>query len=271
MMRTPEEMTRNLSRMFYNKLKKFTLPLVNHLGVSQFCYYKITDSGLFVFLSFRPDWEEYCFAEKLYLFDPTIRHPKFCDSGIIDVRAIKDETWWNKVNQVASNKFNINYRLALRNKIANGVEIFAFALNSADPFQHVALMNEIPLLHLFIQRFRDKFSSLQLTLEDNFVDMASLLGPSFYQDTALVPKFVQREQFLKEMGIEIPKLTFRELEIARQLPKGYTASQIGNELFISTRTVEHHLERIKDKFCCSSKSDLIQRVQELESLDCLSF
>lgn len=269
-MESLQVMQRNVSRVFYNKLKKFSAPLVDCFGISHFCYNRITNSGFYVYTGICPEWEEYCWSEKMYLNDPSLRHPdNFC-SGVSHLRVIKDEKW-NEYNLKACEKFQINCSLLLRNKTANGIESFGFALQSTDPLQHVTLLNELPLLKLFIRRFQEEFRSLNSVLEDNQVDLASIIGPTFNNIASpIMSKPIQREQFLKKMGIAVPSLTLRELEIVRELPKGYSASQIGNELFISTRTVEHHLDRIKDKFCCSSKSELIQKVRELESLGCLS-
>jgi DNA-binding CsgD family transcriptional regulator len=52
-------------------------------------------------------------------------------------------------------------------------------------------------------------------------------------------------------------LTTRQLECLFYLLRGKTAKQIGNLLKISSRTVEHYIEGVKDAFGCVTKSDLI--------------
>lgn len=53
-------------------------------------------------------------------------------------------------------------------------------------------------------------------------------------------------------------LTKREIDIAGLVIKGQTAKSISQHLFISKRTVEHHLANIKHKFNVSSKEELIE-------------
>ncbi|MGH9037523.1 MAG: ATP-binding protein [Acidimicrobiia bacterium] len=62
-------------------------------------------------------------------------------------------------------------------------------------------------------------------------------------------------------------LTGREAEVARLAVRGETAAEIGQTLFIGTRTVESHLARIYAKLGVTSKYDLVQRAGELGLAD----
>jgi len=50
----------------------------------------------------------------------------------------------------------------------------------------------------------------------------------------------------------------RETEVLQQLVRGKSAKQIADCLYISKRTVEHHIENMKIKAQCSSKYELIE-------------
>ncbi len=58
-------------------------------------------------------------------------------------------------------------------------------------------------------------------------------------------------------------LTPREKEVAELAAKGYTASQIGERLFVGTRTVESHLANIYPKLGVTSKQELTIRAADL--------
>jgi DNA-binding NarL/FixJ family response regulator len=62
------------------------------------------------------------------------------------------------------------------------------------------------------------------------------------------------------------RLSKRELEVLQHLMQGKTARQIGELLFISKRTVEHHIETIKQKACCHNKFELIMKIYEQSSI-----
>jgi len=53
-------------------------------------------------------------------------------------------------------------------------------------------------------------------------------------------------------------LTKREHDIAKEFLKGKTMQQIGDDLFISPRTVETHLDNMKIKLSVRKKSELLQ-------------
>lgn len=65
-------------------------------------------------------------------------------------------------------------------------------------------------------------------------------------------------QKLNVTGSEV-YFTEREIEVLTLLVKGLTARQIAAALTISKRTVEHHLENMKQKACCKTKFELIDK------------
>jgi DNA-binding NarL/FixJ family response regulator len=57
-------------------------------------------------------------------------------------------------------------------------------------------------------------------------------------------------------GVEADPLSRREREVARLVAAGMTNRQIGERLFISWRTVEGHLERIRNKLGVRSRTEV---------------
>ncbi|WP_052274469.1 LuxR C-terminal-related transcriptional regulator [Arthrobacter sp. L77] len=58
-----------------------------------------------------------------------------------------------------------------------------------------------------------------------------------------------------------PALSAREREIAQLVLQGRTYREISEEIFISPRTVEHHVARIRRRVGASSRSDLLARLR----------
>ncbi len=102
--------------------------------------------------------------------------------------------------------------------------------------------------------------------------MATLKGAAYQKlPFELFPQHVDRENFLEKLGLDIPKsLTQKELNVLKHLVSGKSASKIADQLLISSRTVEHLLERIKDKLDCSNKAELIQKIHNLDSFGYLN-
>jgi DNA-binding CsgD family transcriptional regulator len=64
-------------------------------------------------------------------------------------------------------------------------------------------------------------------------------------------------------GRDVRKLSEREQEVAELVLAGMTYKQIGGRLFISAKTVEHHVARIRQRLGCTSRSDLLAKLREL--------
>lgn len=58
-------------------------------------------------------------------------------------------------------------------------------------------------------------------------------------------------------------LTRRQIEVARLISDGYTNKEIGNKLFLSTRTVEMHVANMLDRLDCRSRSEAVRKAIEL--------
>jgi DNA-binding CsgD family transcriptional regulator len=58
-------------------------------------------------------------------------------------------------------------------------------------------------------------------------------------------------------------LTERELEVSRLVLAGLTYKQIGKRLFISTKTVEHHMARIRQRLGVTGRDELFGRLRAL--------
>jgi DNA-binding NarL/FixJ family response regulator len=64
-------------------------------------------------------------------------------------------------------------------------------------------------------------------------------------------------------GLGPSALSRREWQVARLAAQGLTARDIGEQLFISERTVETHLANVYAKLGVRSKTELIRRASEL--------
>jgi two-component system response regulator NreC len=61
---------------------------------------------------------------------------------------------------------------------------------------------------------------------------------------------------------DYPTLTTREVEILRLIAQGYTNSQIGDQLYISVRTVEFHRSNLMGKLGLDSRVGLVRYAAE---------
>jgi len=255
---------------YSDRIKKATSALMDCYNINEFYYFKVNSNGDFGFLGSYLAWNEYFVANHLYLNIPYYRHPKFILSGIIPLPQIED-SGFAKVLAAGKERFNVHRCFAWIAKLSDGFEGFGISSNTSSEYQNLYLLNELPYFQLFAKYFKSSNAILFEKLEENKCNLVDLIGPSFYDPNSLtISQASKRELFLKSMGMNCRKsLTEREMEVTKFLLSGYSASKIATEINLSKRTVEHHVERIKEKLACNSKSELIQKARELELLGSL--
>ncbi|WP_237048132.1 helix-turn-helix transcriptional regulator [Lentzea guizhouensis] len=59
------------------------------------------------------------------------------------------------------------------------------------------------------------------------------------------------------------KLSEREREVAQLVLEGMTYKQVGDRLFISAKTVEHHMARMRQRLGSTSRSDLLAQLRHI--------
>jgi DNA-binding CsgD family transcriptional regulator len=58
-------------------------------------------------------------------------------------------------------------------------------------------------------------------------------------------------------------LSEREREVAALVLAGLTYKQVGDRLFISAKTVEHHVARMRQKLGATSRAELFDQLRQL--------
>ena len=60
----------------------------------------------------------------------------------------------------------------------------------------------------------------------------------------------------------VAELSPREREVARAVLDGHTHREIGTRLYISAKTVEHHVARIRQKLGTTTRAELLAAIRE---------
>ncbi len=67
---------------------------------------------------------------------------------------------------------------------------------------------------------------------------------------------------VKDLDPELDKLTKREREVLQHIARGYTYREVGEQLFISTKTVENHMSAVLRKLQLSNRRELTKWAQD---------
>lgn len=241
------------------KIEKACQPLIDHFDLSYFYYFKVSNEGDYGFFGNQLDWDEYYLSQKLLLQAPNCFKPCNFKKGT-HLNLPSQEEFFASINDVAQSQFNINYTLEFGYKSNTGIEFFGFASRSPEKAMKLLYLNELDVLKLFTRKLREENPKIFNDIEENLINIASEIGPTFYQPDVLTSAKLDRVSFLKDIGIQdLSLLSKREMDVAARLVKGHSASEIGFQLNLSKRTVESYLENMKNKLDCHSKAELIQK------------
>jgi DNA-binding CsgD family transcriptional regulator len=247
-------------------IQRFCQPLDDHFGINYFWYYKISNDGSFNCFGNHIEWMEHCYANKLYLANPYLRHPSFYSPGINLLRKANNPTFQDSID-LGKKLFNVDLSLVTIEKCSDGIEGFGFA-TCLEQDQAVSMyLAEMPKLMLFSHCFKKEFNRLIEATNRDPANLRTAMGKLFDTSPTTSPKPKEIDLFLKKLGVhsKIP-LTSREKGICSFLLDGYSAAQIASELSLSKRTIEHAIENIKDKLHLTKKMELISKLNELSKL-----
>lgn len=267
------QMVQAITSRYSDRIKGVTNDFCDYFHINQLWHNRVDNRGSLESISNHPAWTEYFASQKIYEKCPLLRHSKYVDEGITVLsdeeaekcmsREIIDTFYDGKI------RYNSNTWITMVKKTKTGTDQFGFFIDK----KYLPLfINEISLVHLFTGKFRERLHSVFLKMADHKANLIDLMGSHFYKDRKEETfQSELKQQLLKQLGVnESVSLTEREKKVLKFVLQGYSASAIAPQIFLAKRTVEHMLERIKEKLNCNTKTILIQKARELESLGLLN-
>ena len=253
------------------KIAKIIEPLTIISGIHGFFHYTISPKGLFTYIGSHPAWCEEYFGEKYYLNNPFLCHPSGLREGVHFPNTARDEQYLEML-QLRKKRIDSDHAMLLVNKAQGSAEVFGFFTSTENSHVYNFYANERPLLLSFINYFKEEMIDDLNAMKISPANIAKAKKNLFFQNGN--NHFIEptkRLAFLKALGKNVDwlgslKFTQREKEVLRYLKTGRTALEIASALFISGRTVEKYLENIKRKLCCERRSEIFERLSELDSI-----
>jgi DNA-binding CsgD family transcriptional regulator len=242
-------------------------PLKDFFGITSFVYQCNYQDGSEIRLSNQPQWIKFFYEHELFRSSVFEHQPN---------QYKKDVKLWLTLPQhsavlTAARLFNIDHGITLINPIPDGVE-FAFFGTTRERFSvQEKYLRNLDLLQHFMAYFKQQAAPLLQQAEKSKIYI-----PNKFIATADAPK-LQGETHLREAFLsatELKKLalpdshfnqylTSRELVCAKLLITGATMKEIAQQLGVSPRTIETHINNMKAKLNCHSLSTLRQQLNIL--------
>ena len=240
--------------------------------INGFCLLRSFPDGTQIKLSNNARWQEHIFKQGLHQNHPFSRHPKKYMPGVY--------LWDSFSNQEmvihARKYFNFDHGITIINKFPDGTaEYCGFSSEPGNAGITEFFLNNLDLLYRFILYFKDRAADLieksaksyRLILpEQKNIEKERFLSKGDYY--ALAKEFEHKIKlnhyefnYGELKGIRISR---RELDCVKYLLQNRAAKEIAELLFISTRTVEKHLDNLKIKLNCESKQNLYEKLKRSE-------
>lgn len=250
----------------FNDIQSICQPFFAKTGTTYFNYIKRYNNGYKVSLSNRPDWHRYYYHNELFKNVLEIETRTIIEKSRIG--ELKVVLWNNTTNTrdvtTHSASFDIGNGISLAIVHEKCVEYCYFGAENKNEEMSNWYINNIDILIEFIHYFKDAAGNIiaEASLPKNLITYHNNIKP--FDEQKRLFTFDQnykdynkpKRYFVYTDNNEVP-ITAREMECIKYMFLGYTSNQIGTFLVISERTVEKHLENVKFKLACSSKSDLI--------------
>lgn len=175
----------------------------------------------------------------------------------------------SRVFQHGRQRFNSTYGFTLCQQQHDGWEFYFFSL-AANQFNKLELcLNHIDLIEEFTGYFKDKAAKLlkkctkqKIILPKTKPLEAQILEP-FPEIRAQFSQIIKGHTLAKWLNHYEP-LTKREMECLYLLMDYQTITALADQLRISKRTIETHVERIKAKLHCRSKQELLIKLNQFK-------
>ena len=264
--------------VYHKRLRKISEPIRDYFGVDIFGQYTIEENGRFTNLGNCLDTASYHYEGGIYVDNPLFVQPELCQEGYY---YLPDHPDWRAIEKKMFNKCPVQASFSVCRKDQTG-KIWGFVLScSRDQTEmRSRYFNGIPLIDMFIDYWLDSTADIYHKVLADGVNLAELKGRSFHHPLHLpFEEAKSREDkvaFLRQIGVDerllttCQRLTKREREVLQYTSQGKTALETGKTLHISRRTVENHVQNLKDKFLVTGgKPELISYGQQLDHLGLL--
>lgn len=246
-----------------NKIKKICAPLHQQFQVKHFWYSQTTQDGNYFSLASNPEMHDYYHSSNLHRFSPFFHDPLLIEPGFYFYSAIQDQKFQQTFND-CSDKLQMSFGGSLVIKQESIMYRFGYAFDKkvGTSISNI-ILNNISLLQKFNDYFVKEANCLIKKAQEDCIHLPTEMGACYHEAPKGMGYYLNLDakfQFLDSLGLirqeMVKKLSKREVDILKLFHAGLNARQIAAAVYVSPRTVEKHLESIKNKLNCFKKTDL---------------
>lgn len=227
-------------------------PLFNELDLTILNFIRVNPDGQASYLCDNRAWLEHYFKSGYHQIGAFEHNTNFRHFHRVTWSSLSDN---DPVFIDSRNIFNIRYGITLVRQQGKHFDYFNFGTHSNEPSVREKLLKHTDTLNQFANYFYDAGRKLILRANKHAL---MLTGEINKTKTATPNRVYLGPRF------DYQYLTKRELDYLRLITTGKTNQQIAEQLNISNRTAEKHLENIKNKLGCDNQYQLGYIIAKLQ-------
>jgi DNA-binding CsgD family transcriptional regulator len=268
-----DDILKNYKTILASDISTICKPLED-FGITFFHYVRRFPDSSRINISNKPEWIEQLYTDNLYLGGALDWNNKYYQTSYFLWSTLTTQ----KIYIYAREKFDVDHGITLIKKLPdNSVEFAHFGAKKADGHVINFYLANIDFLNRFVLYFKEQADTLINKAIQNKIIVPIYNRKVNQQDLKIITQghienlWERHRDFLcktkiKKYQMETQygpvKLTNRELDCLIGFLEGKTASEIADTVFRSKRTIEKHLEHIRQKLCCNTKAELIAKLMD---------
>ncbi|OGT09032.1 MAG: hypothetical protein A2X78_01935 [Gammaproteobacteria bacterium GWE2_37_16] len=242
---------------------------LTEFGITFFHYMQRFNDNSRIHISNVPEWVEHFYQQDFHLLGVLQgKNDNYPQEGCFLWSTLKNQD----IYQDCREYFNIDHGITIIKKQPKSIEFFHFGTSRDKPGIENFYLTNLDILYRFIIYFKDSANPLLEKARKNrihipnynnnpdILDLSIVFGTDSFGNK-LKQKAIAEFKIKKyALNLDNEKVIFskREVDCLLGMLEGKQASEIGRKLYISKRTVETHLDHIRQKLNCKDKSELIK-------------
>jgi DNA-binding CsgD family transcriptional regulator len=248
-------------------MQEIVRPLYKALGINYFNFVRNYKDNSRICLTTSAQWAAHFCNEKLYLVAPFERDKDDYNNN--------EYVFWPTLQEHViyqeALKSNVKHALSIVKKGKHFDEFFHFGADAYDKTTYDKILHNRDLLNYFILFFKEKAEKLiknshllafpELTSKLTAVHKIQVLdSDSMVEEANKAFDILKLKKYYLGAEFGDAYLTQKEVNILRWMIIGKTASEIAILLNMGFRTVQKHIENIKQKTNCYKTNELCYRI-----------
>ena len=235
-------------------------------NITQIAIIDVSANGFMNIAANRPDFAEFFIENKLYKLHPNLTYsPKRSEEFVLSCSIDFINKLWRKGGLLCDSDFDLNHSIFYREILENGAthRLYCFCSDSIKIYNEA--INNLNNVYKLISFIKKQHLDILEGLQDNKLHIANERTDYFDDEIKFGSRVVlSRRQktinFLRKANkISLTaNVSDREWQCFELYTQGKSATQTGEILGISHRTVETHFTNLKNKLRVESKAELME-------------